>query len=61
MASFSDGTRNNGTSLELIANEMRSGMVKCLFLLYTIPPDSNITNDHRQNSRTLSEREESRN
>ena len=42
--------------MELIAGEMRSRIVNCLYLLHAIPHDGNVTKDHRQNSRTFSER-----
>lgn len=42
--------------MELIAGEMSSRMVNCLYLLHAIPHDGNVTKDHRQNSRTFSGR-----
>lgn len=53
MVSFLMVMGNDGSSLELIAGEMSSRMVNCLYLLHAIPHDGNVTKDHRQNSRTF--------
>lgn len=55
-----DMIRNHGSSLELIADDLEGGIGKTLLLSNIIPPERNLTNDHRRSSRMFSERNDGR-